>query len=326
MSRAERHLAIPLLQASDIEGARAHIASVFIPHSLYPHDDGALAFRMVHFSTPRLTFGHATYGADMELLCPAMETSYHVNLTLKGSTRVRQGAAEVQTTARRTGAAFNADEPYRVRWSPDAVQIALKLPSWALEEQLAALLGRPMPSVSLDLSFDLATPAGRGLLFAAHHLKQQFSLAADTGGMPHPIIAQLESYVLTQTLLAIPNNHSEALWAEPTEVGRTYVRRAAQLVEQRADEPWTVEGLAREVSVGARALQSGFRRELGVTPMQYLREIRLQRARNELLNGSDQRVSEIAVKWGFYHLGRFSQQYRRRFGVHPSETLRRSSS
>ncbi|MFC4942431.1 AraC family transcriptional regulator [Pseudonocardia sp. GCM10023141] len=326
MSRAERHLAIPVLQASDVEGARAHIASVFIPHGLLPHDGGALGFRLAHFRTPRLTFGHATYGADMELLCPAMETSYHVNLTLKGTTRVQQGAAEAQTTARRTGAAFNANEPYRVRWSPDAVQLALKLPCRAVDEQLAALLGAPMPPVRLDLTFDLADPAGRGLLSAVHHLKQQFSLAADTGSVPRPIIAQLESYVLTQTLLAIPNNHSDALRVEPAQVGRSYVRRAAELVEQRADEPWTVEDLAREVSVGARALQSGFRRELGVTPMQYLREIRLRRARDELLNGSDQRVSEIAVKWGFYHLGRFSQQYRQRFGVHPSETLRRSSS
>lgn len=176
-----------------------------------------------------------------------------------------------------------------------------------------------MPPVRLDLSFDLADPAGRGLLSAVHHLKQQFSLAPDTGSVPRPIIAQPESYVLTQTLLAIPNNHSEALRAEPAQVGRCYVRRAAELVEQRADEPWTVEDLAREVSVGARALQSGFRRELGVTPIQYLREIRLRRARDKLLNGSDQRVSEIAVKWGrFYHLGRFSQQYRQRFGVPPS--------
>ncbi|WP_414703825.1 helix-turn-helix domain-containing protein [Pseudomonas sp. UBA2047] len=46
-------------------------------------------------------------------------------------------------------------------------------------------------------------------------------------------------------------------------------------------------------------------------------------ARNELLcSGSDRLVSEVAEAWGFNHLGRFSEQYRRRFGELPSSTPR----
>lgn len=46
----------------------------------------------------------------------------------------------------------------------------------------------------------------------------------------------------------------------------------------------------------------------------------------ELLSpGSRASVTDVAVRWGFFHLGRFAQQYRERFGVLPSETVRRTS-
>ena len=60
--------------------------------------------------------------------------------------------------------------------------------------------------------------------------------------------------------------------------------------------------------------------------MEYLREIRLKRAREALLAAdpcSATSVTEIALDSGFVHLGRFSSEYRNRFGESPSQTLRR---
>ncbi|UJW20126.1 MULTISPECIES: helix-turn-helix domain-containing protein [Pseudomonas] len=57
--------------------------------------------------------------------------------------------------------------------------------------------------------------------------------------------------------------------------------------------------------------------------MQYVKALRLDAARNELqCSGSDRLVSEVAEAWGFNHLGRFGEQYRRRFGELPSSTPR----
>ena len=49
------------------------------------------------------------------------------------------------------------------------------------------------------------------------------------------------------------------------------------------------------------------------------------RARDELLisRPEDTRVTDIAMRWGFQHLGRFCQIYKRRFGETPTATLRR---
>lgn len=57
--------------------------------------------------------------------------------------------------------------------------------------------------------------------------------------------------------------------------------------------------------------------------MHYLRDLRLQRVRDELLSGSGSPVASVALRWGFEHMGRFATQYRQAFGETPSQTLRR---
>ena len=68
-----------------------------------------------------------------------------------------------------------------------------------------------------------------------------------------------------------------------------------------------------------------FRDRLGVTPKQYLQATRLHRVRHAILDAARPRpISEIAARWGFWHMGQFAADYRRQFGELPSETLRRA--
>lgn len=79
------------------------------------------------------------------------------------------------------------------------------------------------------------------------------------------------------------------------------------------------------VGVPIRTLTRGFRNRHGVGPIGYLRRLRLDRAFRDLLAADPAKatVTEIAFKYGFYSLGRFSAAYRRAFDESPSETLRR---
>lgn len=54
--------------------------------------------------------------------------------------------------------------------------------------------------------------------------------------------------------------------------------------------------------------------------MAYLKDLRLEKAHQELRNSEYQSVTDIAYKWNFTHLGRFSQEYKRRYGELPSST------
>jgi len=102
---------------------------------------------------------------------------------------------------------------------------------------------------------------------------------------------------------------------------------AERLMEAQLADPLTVEELAASLEVSTRALQVAFKSVRGLSPRTALRQMRLDRARQILLAaGRETGVTEIALSCGLEHLGRFSQDYRRRFGESPSATLRRAQS
>ena len=89
-------------------------------------------------------------------------------------------------------------------------------------------------------------------------------------------------------------------------------------------EPIRLDELARIAGVPPRTLETHFRQFLGVTPLRWVREARLDQARRALLApGAGASVSKVAVDCGFNQLGRFAAQYCSRFEELPSETLRR---
>jgi len=68
-----------------------------------------------------------------------------------------------------------------------------------------------------------------------------------------------------------------------------------------------------------------FRDFKGTSPMRYLRTARFGKVREALRRAEpEESITEIAARWGFSHMGRFSVEYRRRFGETPSTTLRRA--
>lgn len=73
-----------------------------------------------------------------------------------------------------------------------------------------------------------------------------------------------------------------------------------------------------------RTLQEAFRSHVGMSPMAYVYDVRLQRAHDQLRVSApgSTTVSAVAHRWGFVHLGRFARRYRERFGEAPSHTLR----
>jgi AraC-like DNA-binding protein/tetratricopeptide (TPR) repeat protein len=100
------------------------------------------------------------------------------------------------------------------------------------------------------------------------------------------------------------------------------VRKALDLLEQDSANRRSVEELAAACGVARRTLEKHFKRFVGRTPRQALREARLERVRRALLCARPQdRVSDIASRCGVGHLGRFAAEYQRCYGETPSATL-----
>ena len=103
------------------------------------------------------------------------------------------------------------------------------------------------------------------------------------------------------------------------------VKKALELLEADPAREGGIDDLAAACGVGRRSLEKHFRRFLHRTLGEARRNLRLERARRDLLRalpGAD--VTEIALRCGFNHLGRFAALYRVRYGERPSATLRRS--
>jgi AraC-like DNA-binding protein len=99
--------------------------------------------------------------------------------------------------------------------------------------------------------------------------------------------------------------------------------QALDWLDARPDEPVRLDALAAVADVRPRTLEAHFRLYLGTTPLGWVRRMRLQRARQQLLGANDEAsITRIAVANGFGQLGQFAAQYRRQFGELPSKTLK----
>ena len=124
-----------------------------------------------------------------------------------------------------------------------------------------------------------------------------------------------------------PNSVLDALdrgKAEPAPTTPRTVSRAVAFIEERAGDDIGLADIATAAGLGARGLQLAFRRHADVTPLEYLRGVRLARAHRELEESdpSQATVGAIANRWGFPHHGNFSALYLRTYGRSPSMTLR----
>lgn len=99
------------------------------------------------------------------------------------------------------------------------------------------------------------------------------------------------------------------------------VARARELIDAAPHEPMNVARLCSVLDVSRRTLQYCFQDVLGLSPIAYLRALRLNGARRALLGGAG--VTDAALDWGFWHLGQFAADYRKMFGELPSATAQR---
>jgi AraC-like DNA-binding protein len=105
----------------------------------------------------------------------------------------------------------------------------------------------------------------------------------------------------------------------------SHVKRALAYMRDNIGEKITLEELASACAVPERILLRQFQRFLGVPPLTYLRRLRLNTARSELARpDNNDAISDIAIRCGFNHLGRFATEYRRLFNETPSATRQRA--
>jgi AraC-like DNA-binding protein len=317
----ERHLAF---ETRDLDEARERVARVFCPHRLdRVRPRRRLNARQHVARIGKLALSYVAYGAEVAIDPGKLGSFYLIHLVHSGRSEIVSGNRNLVACAE-LGSITSPTVPLRMHWSADCAHLVLKIDRTALEEHLADLVGwAPRRPIEFAPELPLAGGHGAGfrrlIEFVAAELDREGSLLSSPLG-----IARIEQTLMTALMTAQPSNYSDALTARASPAAPRHVVRAEDYIRAHADLPITAGVLAATAGVSARTLFEGFRRFRGVSPMAVLKSIRLERAHAELESpDAPASVTGVALKWGFVHLGRFAQDYRRRFGRLPSETLRR---
>lgn len=192
-----------------------------------------------------------------------------------------------------------------------------------LSEVWQALYDKPW---STWLDCKVVTPARPGLAarLRALHLQLMDSVCSQPARLCDERTAtRVRDTLLIEWLEAIPER-VDTSGLKAAAVRQAIVDRACARVAQHPEEPPTLLALCREVGASPRKLAYCFRDVLGISPQKYLRAVRLNGVRRELKrrDGAQAvRVHDVAARWGFWHLGAFSADYKRQFGESPSSTL-----
>ncbi|MFC7527723.1 AraC family transcriptional regulator [Actinoplanes sp. GCM10030250] len=306
----------------DANRAREALNRFYHPVSLGFPDGGDPAIEVEMIQLGPLTVGYLTFSGRATVDAPEVD-AYHVTLPTTGRVRARQDGREVTATPD-TALAFRPGDPIHLRHEANTAELELRIERWALEAELAALLGHPIEGpIDLPSTFDLTEGPAHSWSRLVRLLRDE--LDHETSLLYQPLIAeQLCSSVLSGLLLSVSHRYHDELVA-PASVGPPRaIRRAVEAINEEPERAFTVADLAVLSGMSVRSLQEGFRRHVGLAPMAYLQQIRLTRAREALRRGDPARitVATVAHRWGFAHLGRFASAYRKRFGESPSETLR----
>lgn len=144
------------------------------------------------------------------------------------------------------------------------------------------------------------------------------------GALPASVAQMLQQawkQTFTMELLTLwPHSYSRHL--DRARLLPRSLRRACEYIDAHVGEPISVVDAARAASVGVRALEMGFARHFGQSPLHYIRDRRLDAARQDLCVGHARpRVADVALKWGFSNAGFFAKAYRERFGELPSQSV-----
>jgi AraC-like DNA-binding protein len=271
-----------------------------------------------------VTLSQLVVKTGVSLDCGDRCSGYRVNVLQTGRFESTHRGSS-QDAGRGALAVYQPEGHTAARWEAGTRMLGVKLDRSAVDDALSDALGRQQTS-QIDFAPVLATTtsAGRSWLRMLLLLYDQLSRPDSLFNQPLVGLPFADS-LIRGFLLAANHPDRDAIAADAPRPAPRTIRAALEIIEAEAAQPLTASALAARTHVSVRSLQQGFRSHLDVSPMEYVRQVRLRRAHQELLDSdpSSVTVSSVANRWGFTNAGRFAAAHMQRYGESPSKTLYR---
>lgn len=312
-----------IFRSSDMDEVRACVGQVFKPHQLKIRSttQQEAAASMHHVRQGNLSLNRLQYQHEVLIDPGRLEDFFLIHIPVNGSSQIRCGNQRFLSTPN-NASLVSPTLPLEILWEANSADVILRIERARMDKHCAQHLGLAQLEKPLEFqpNLQLDTPAGQYFL-------KLLGLLADNMQSPYPqlqqamVFEQFESTLFNALLYGQPHNLNMQVPVQA--IAPFYIKRVEDYIQTHTADSITIESLAARAGVSARTLFSGFQRYRGISPMDYLRQVRLDRVRQALLDERQmQSITELAMHWGFNHMGRFAIDYKRRFGESPSETRR----
>ncbi len=267
--------------------------------------------------------GYFASPLDVRIASAGGRSSYFVNLGVTGAIAASRGGLPA-TLDRTTAGIVNPGDTQELRPVRSARTgfVGLRIDAALVEQEFTTLTGHPpMSTVRFDFALDVAGSQGRAVRLLVRSLLEQLDSGDPLFQRQELQRSQLRC-IVTALLLAQPHSHTDELRDGSYPGHPRSLRTALAFIEANLAERITLGDIAEAAACSPRTISSAFRDRLGLSPLSYVRNLRLDRIRADILASTDS-VGTIAYRWGVSHLGRFAAEYRGRFAELPSDTAAR---
>lgn len=316
--------AYPAFSSRDVEETCSNVAALFSPHQ-FQLPAGKTHFHTqineAHFGSSSLVY--ISYGTAAKIETDGLHRSYLVQIPCTGQASIAHRGHRAIFDNKRASI-VSPDDPLQMDWSEDCAFYSVRLDRKAVESKLATLIGhQPDDTICFDRALDLQSNAGKLWTNTVELLQRQLHLPLQNARQNAILLAQLEETLCATLLQLAEHNYSDALrHGNHTPCPRS-VKRACEHINNNLQHSVSSTELAAIAGVATATLNRHFQHFLHCSPSEYARHCKLDAVRNCLLQSDDLRsVTDIALSFGFNHLGRFSEYYRRQHGELPSQTRR----
>lgn len=314
----------PLFSSNDLDETRETVARVFCPHRLHTIGKQPIKALHNHVRGASISLNYLEYGAKTQIIPGELESFYLLQIPISGGASIVNGVHQYGSTAS-SAAILNPTGKVSMIWEAGTTQILVQICRKALNAQLKSLIGaHSSQNLAFSGPVNLSSVPGAMLRRYVINLISEIDAGHTRLGGTALMSRQIEQTLMAGLLDAASHSHSALLGrANNSSPVPRHLKLAEDYIEAHLQSDITLSEIASAAGSTGRAVQLAFQRYRNTTPMRFWRDRRLSKAHQELLAAPPEcGVTDIAIKWGFSHLGRFSQIYRQKFGRSPSETLR----